>query len=75
MKLPGLGSKRGWFESSAVHEFYGGVAQLVERFVRIEEVMDSTSITFHYGHLAQPDFRASRYERGGREFDPLSDYE
>ena len=47
VKLPGLGSRRGWFESSSVHEFYGGVAQLVEHFVRTEEVMDSNSIAFH----------------------------
>ena len=48
---------------------------MVEHFVRTEEVMDSNSIAFHYGHLAQSEFRASRYEREGREFEPLSDYE
>ena len=32
---------------------YGGVAQLVEHFVRTEEVMDSNSIAFHYGSVAK----------------------
>ena len=32
---------------------YGGVAQLEERFVRIEEAAGSNPATFHYGSVAK----------------------
>lgn len=62
------------FEPDIDPLIYGSLAQLVERLLRTQKVIGSTPISIHYGHLAQLDIRAPCYERGGREFDPLSDY-
>lgn len=62
------------FEPDIDPRIYGSLAQLVERLLRTQKVIGSIPICIHYGHLAQLDFRAPCYERGGREFDPLSDY-